>query len=82
MQVDHISLTLCLTLPEKIMQQHLPCMPAKPGEQLARVVHHYSLDNKLGYYPAIEFFRQVAEVDQQLIDDIEKIAWLVTRLAT
>ena len=81
MQVDHISLVLHLTLPEKIMQQHLPGLPAEVGAELARIIDQYSRDHKLGYYPAIEFFKQVAEVDQALIDKAEQMAWLASKLA-
>jgi len=64
MQVDQISLILRLTVPEKILQRQLKSSPAKVGEELASVIDQYSSEHKLGYYPAIEFFRQVPEIDQ------------------
>ncbi len=81
MQVDHINLTLRLTVPEEILQRHLHASPAKVGEQLARVVDQYSRKHKLGYYPAIEFFRQVPEIDQSLIESSEQLAWVVSKVA-
>lgn len=81
MQVDQISLILRLTVPEEILQRQLNSSPAKVGEQLARVIDQYSREHKLGYYPAIEFFRQVPEIDQGLIENAEQIAWTVSKVA-
>jgi len=81
MQVDQISLILRLTVPEEILQRHLNSSPAKAGEELARVIDQYSREHRLGYYPAIEFFRQVPEIDQGLIENAEQIAWTVSKAA-
>lgn len=81
MHVDHISLTLRLTLAPAMMQSHLPSSPVEVGKALATMIDQYSRENQLGYYPAIEYFRQVAEADQGLIDSAEQIAWLVSKLA-
>lgn len=79
MRVDHVSLILRLTVPETILQRHLPASASKLGEQLASAIDKYSRDHKLGYYPAIEFFRQIAEVDQGLIDTVDQMAWIVSK---
>lgn len=81
MQFDHISLILRLTVPEEILQRHLNTSPEKVGEELALVIDKYSREHKLGYYPAIEFFRQVAEIDQGLIENADQIAWVVSKVA-
>ena len=81
MQVDQISLILRLTVPEEILQGQLSSSPAGVGEELAGVIDQYSREHKLGYYPAIEFFRQVPEIDQGLIEKAELIAWTVSKVA-
>jgi hypothetical protein len=81
MQVDHLRLTLRLTVPEKILQRQLYSSASKLGEELASVIDSYSRQHKLGYYPAIEFFRQVAGVNQDLIDSAEQVAWSISKLA-
>ena len=81
MQVDQISLILRLTVPEEILQGQLNSSPAKVGEELASAIDHYSREHKLGYYPAIEFFRQVPEIDQSLIENAEQLAWTVSKVA-
>jgi hypothetical protein len=81
MQVDQISLILLLTVPEGIIQQPLPSSAVKIGEQLANEIDQYCREHKLGYYPAIEFFRQVPEINQGLIENAEQIAWVVSKVA-
>ena len=79
MQVDHIALTLRLKLADKEIWQQLPASARKVGWELAGFVDRYCREHQLGYYPAIDYFRQVAEADQNLIDDAEKLAWDVSR---
>jgi len=81
MHVDHISLTLRLTLSEEKLQRHTPAPVTSVGEKLATMIDQYSRENQLGYYPAIEYFRQVPETDQSLIDTAEQIAWHISKLA-
>lgn len=81
MQVDHVALTLRVTLAENAVWQHLPAEATKAGRELAAFVDRYCREHQLGYYPAIEYFRQVPEADQQLIDAAEKLAWEVSKKA-
>ena len=81
MQVDHTTLLLRLKLSDKPIWQHLPSSAEKVGRELAERIDRYCRDHELGYYPAIEFFRQVADFDQALIDDVEQIAWSASKLA-
>jgi hypothetical protein len=81
MHVDHISLTLRLTLTEEMLHRHAPTSVNSVGKKLATMIDQYSRENQLGYYPAIEYFRQVPEADQALIDMAEQIAWYVSKLA-
>ncbi len=81
MQVDHIALTVRLKLAEKTVWQHLPASASKVGRELARFVDRYCRDHELGYYPAIEYFRQVPEANQELIDNAEELAWEVSKKA-
>ncbi|MGD2053949.1 MAG: hypothetical protein PVG45_07555 [Gammaproteobacteria bacterium] len=81
MHVDHISLILRLTLSEEMLQRHTPASVTSVGEKLATMIDQYSRENQLGYYPAIEYFRQLPETDQALIDTAEQIAWHVSKLA-
>jgi hypothetical protein len=81
MQVDHISLILRLKVPGEILQRHLHSSPVEVGEELARVIDQYARKHRLGYYPAIEFFRHVPDINQGLIENAEQIAWVVSKVA-
>jgi hypothetical protein len=79
MRVDHIALTLRLTLADKDVWQGLPAAARQVGSELAGFVDRYCREHQLGYYPAIEYFRQVTEADQKLLDDAEQLAWDVSK---
>jgi hypothetical protein len=81
MLVDNISLTLRLTVSEEMLRRHSLAAVAGIGEELAAMIDQYSRDNQLGYYPAIEYFRQVPEARQDLIDTAEQAAWQISKLA-
>lgn len=81
MQVDYVRLTLRMTVTEELMQHRLSSSASKVGEELAKVIDKYSRERNLGYYPAVEFFRQVAEIDQGLIDTAEQTAWVASSVA-
>ncbi|MDH5180694.1 MAG: hypothetical protein OEZ39_10550 [Gammaproteobacteria bacterium] len=67
-------------LTEASMQQHLSASPFVVGEELARQIGSYARDNKLNYYPAIDFFQQNGGVEQDLLDAVGNISWLVTNM--
>jgi hypothetical protein len=81
MQVDHVSLGIRLVLSDEMLRAKLAASPADIGLELARAIDKYCSEQQLGYYPAIEFFRQAAGFDQQLIDHIEQVSWQVSKLA-
>jgi len=81
MQVDHISLILRLTVAETVLQRQLSASASKIGEELASAIDKYSREYKLGYYPAIDYFRQTVGIDQGLIDSAEHMARFASKLA-
>lgn len=81
MQFDHVSLGLRLVLPDEMLRTHLSASPAEIGLELAAAIDKHCSEHRLGYYPAIEFFRQVDGFEQELIDRIEQVSWQVCKLA-
>ncbi len=79
MHIDHIALTLRVRLSAKDVWQHLPASAEKAGRELAEAVDRYCREHALGYYPAIEFFRGIPAIDQNLIDNAERLAWVVSK---
>ncbi len=67
-------------LTEESMQRHLSASPYVVGEELATQISAYSSANKLGYYPAIDYFQQNGGVEQDLLDAIGNISWLITNM--
>jgi len=77
--------TVRIKLSEEVVLQHSPSSAVVIGNELARQVHDYVSRNKMGYYPALDYFA-LDEIDSQggldpdLIDAIESMSWLVCRL--
>jgi len=78
-----ISLTLEFRVPEEILERHLPASPDLVGGRLAEQIHAYSKAHKLGYFPALEFFRLrhaegekfIPPIDAQLLESVHSMAW-------
>lgn len=62
------------------MQRHLSASPYVVGEELAAQISAYSVANKLGYYPAIDFFQDNGDIEQDLLDAVGNISWLITNM--
>lgn len=71
-----IRLTLQVELSEGVLRRYLPASPMVVGMELADQVDAYSRREKLGYYPALDYFDTVKEVvDPELLDAARNIAW-------
>jgi hypothetical protein len=72
-------------LSEEAVLQHSPSSPVVIGNELTDQIHEYVKNNKMGYYPALDFFAMMREkgqggLDPDLIDASESISWLLCRL--
>lgn len=82
LHLNKIALTLILQLPEHIFTRHLPSSPQVVGEALADQVQAYVQAHQLGYYPALDFFKQPGiEFDADLLDAADHIGWFVCTAA-
>ena len=81
MQVDQVNLGVRLVLADEMLRARLSASASGLGHELAMEIDAYCNQHQLGYYPAIEFFRQVDEFDQDLIDQVEQLSWKVCKLA-
>ncbi len=81
MRFDKVLVTINVQLKAESMQQYLPCSANIIGKTLAEIADEYVKENKTGYYPAIDFFKTLDNVDQNLIASAEQVAWLVSKLA-
>ena len=53
-----VVLSVLVQVPEQVFDRHLPSSPRVVGAALADAVAAYALENRLGYYPALDFFQE------------------------
>jgi len=75
-----VALTVRLRLSEEVLANYLPASPQVVGEELAEAVQGLVREQKLGYFPALEYFRAEPGMDEGLLDAVDHIAWLATSL--
>jgi hypothetical protein len=75
-----VAVSLQVKLSAEVIEQHSVASPYIIGEELARQVAAYVQNERLGYYPALEYFRTIKEVDTDLLEAAESISWLVCSL--
>lgn len=79
--VKKIAVTLDLRVPAGVIEKHLPASPYVVGEQISEQVLTYVNNNKLGYFPALDYFRGKDEdLDVDLLSAADNITWLVSNL--
>jgi len=81
LHVTRIGLAVTLQVPHEALERHAASSPAVVGEQLAEAVAAYVRAEGLGYYPALDYFREAGGVDPELIAAADAIAWLAATLA-
>ena len=81
MKVTNVSLSILITVKLEDLDSHSATAAAVVGEELAKQVASYEKENRLGYYPALEYFQGTARgVDADLLEAADNLAWLATKL--
>lgn len=75
-QITHIAISLRIRVLHQKIEQHLPTSPVIVGKELAEQISQFSHENKLGYYPALEYFKD-KDVEMDLLDAAENISIIV-----
>lgn len=74
-EVVTVAVSLTVTVPETVVEQNVGYLPWVLGENLAGQVDAWVMEQGLGYYPALDFFRDQPEaVDPALLLLIDEIA--------
>lgn len=74
-EVFTVAASLTLSVPEEIVEQSMGYLPWVLGENLAGQVDAFVMEQALGYYPALDYFRDRPEaVDPALLILIDEIA--------
>lgn len=81
MKVTNVALSILVTVKLEDLDSHSAASSEVVGKKLAQQVTVYEKENRLGYYPALDFFQQSADgVEADLLDAADSLAWLATRL--
>jgi hypothetical protein len=80
LKLVRVAVSLQVKLSAEVIEQHAVASPYIVGEELARQVAAYVQHERLGYYPALDYFRTIEEVDTDLLEAAESISWLVCGL--
>ena len=75
-----VGLTVRGQLPRDALEQYLPAPLDSLGLQLANQIDDYVKKNKLGYYPALDFFKQQDGVDNYLLDAVDQVAQIAVTM--
>jgi hypothetical protein len=81
-QTRSVGLTLDLGIDSEDLERHLAASPRVVGAELATQIDDYVNNHRLGYYPALAYFKQLGEqqagVEPELLKAEDEIAWFVT----
>ena len=72
---------LDIKIQHQVIEEHVAASPYVVGVELAEQINQYVHENKLGYYPALDYFRDNKFIDPDLIGTAESIAWLIENLS-
>ncbi len=75
-----IALSIDLKIAHSIIEEHIAASPYVVGVELARQIDRYVREQKLGYYPALDYFHGKDIIDSDLYNTAESIAWLLENL--
>lgn len=74
LHIATIALSLRARLKSADLLQRLPASPYTLGDNLARSVHEFALRDNLGYYPALDYLKKRAAVEDYLLNAVEQVA--------
>ncbi len=80
LHVARFAIGLTVRVPHEALERHSASSPAAVGEALAEAVHAAVREQGLGYYPALDYFREAGGVDPELIAAADALAWLAATL--
>jgi hypothetical protein len=81
MKVTNVAISLIVAVKLEDLDSHSSATAEVVGKELAGQIASYEREHKLGYYPALDFFQDTATtVDVDLLDAVDSLAWLTTRL--
>lgn len=80
MNVSNVAITVLITVSVEDLDSHSAAASGVIGQEMAKQVSQYVSKNRLGYYPPLDYFQEQGGIDSDLINAIDSVAWLATRL--
>ena len=80
LRMGKVALSASLRIHPNTFEKFLPASPVRVGEELAEQISSIVTQEKLGYYPALEYFREQEGFDKDLLDAADQISWVATSL--
>ncbi len=80
LHISKIHITLQVKVPHELLERHLPSSAEVVGEALTEQVVEAVKKHKLSYFPALDFLQQQGDIDEDLLDATETIAWFACKL--
>ncbi|MCW9012380.1 MAG: hypothetical protein OQL06_01255 [Gammaproteobacteria bacterium] len=76
-----IHISLQITLPHELLERHLATSVEVVGEALTEQVIASVKKNNIGYFPALDYFQQQGDIEDELIEVAETISWFAAKIA-
>lgn len=80
LHITKIHITLQVKVPHELLERHLPSSAEVVGEALTEQVVAAVKKHKLSYFPALDFLQKQSDIDEDLLDVTETIAWFACKL--
>jgi len=80
LQFTSISLSMKLAVAEDELERHLAASPSVVTDELVSHVKKHEKENRLGYFPALDYYINNNAIDADLVSALQSISWVVTNM--
>ena len=80
LHISKIHITLQVKIPHDVLEKYLPSSAEVVGEALTEQVVAAVKKHKLSYFPALDFLQKQGDLEEDLLDATETIAWFACKL--
>lgn len=80
LHISKIHITLKVKLPPELLERHLPSSAEVVGEALTEQVLAAVKKHQLSYFPPLDYLEKAGDIDADLLDATETIAWFACKL--
>jgi hypothetical protein len=81
LNITKIHISLKVKVSNELLEQHLVSSATVVGEALTESVLASVKKNSIGYFPALEYFQNQGDLDDDLMDAAETIGWFSSKIA-